>query len=762
MNKRLNYVALSKRILLLIFTLILQNNSLVTAQSQICSIQYGDAVTIEVEGVGQGQCKFEGQAGDLIAVQCGGCDYNTLSILDPSGHVVSTNQPLPTTGSYTMLLPFTYLGELSCGTLSYTSQVACENNSNAYCDQVGGTMFGQEWCPTNAIQQTNASGTIFVSLDHAVTNLPGVLIYSKWFGEETLFTSKVYGIYKLETDGSETRLTQDGHSDDPDLSPDKSQILYVVYGNPYQDDTGQIYIMDANGDNPHPLTQEVNDSLPKWSPDGKQIVFASDRTGTLDIYVMNADGSNQRNLTNTTSRNRWPIWSPDGQTIYFQSNRSGSIQIYSMKVDGSNLQQLTTNNGGASNYRPMPSPDGTKIAFASDRNKNGTNPDGSTTLEVYVMNIDGSNQERLSNYQYEDIPLAWSPDSKQILYFSDPARLMVMNADGTDVRRIPLFPETRASGIASWVGGDGSGDSDSLTIGNPNTIVPLTTFEGPNTFVWDVAWSPDGKELASANTDATVYIWDVASGKYQSVLNNYANAMRKVVWSPDGKRVATASDGKAVSIWDPITEELLLILQGHTNMLTSVAWSPDGKTLASTSFDQTVRLWDSTSGTLLNNIKLSTFAHDVAWSPDSTMFVVAEDDPAIIDAITGKTLNTLRGHNNYVIDVAWSPDGKTIASADADNTIRLWNVTGGETKVILDGSVSVRSTIAWSPNSKLLAGVSVDGSVKIWDAATGHVVESSDILNNYTLSVAWSPDGTRIATGDDKGSIQIWVLPSLP
>jgi WD40 repeat protein len=114
--------------------------------------------------------------------------------------------------------------------------------------------------------------------------------------------------------------------------------------------------------------------------------------------------------------------------------------------------------------------------------------------------------------------------------------------------------------------------------------------------VLSVAWSPDGKILASGSDDQTVKLPDGAVGKPLASLQGYTGDVYSVAWSPDGKTLATGSDDQTVKLWEAATGKLLSSLQGHTGAVYSVAWSPDGTTLATGSDDRTVKLWDAAAG----------------------------------------------------------------------------------------------------------------------------------------------------------------------
>jgi TolB protein len=236
----------------------------------------------------------------------------------------------------------------------------------------------------------------------------------------------------------------------PMFSPDNSKIVFESNRNGNFD----IYMMNADSSNIKQLTFDTAfDGTPAWSPDGKQIVFATERDNDPEIYIMNADGSNQKRITNTKGDDSHPKFTPDGKRIIFCSARSTPdltadwskqwIEIYTMNIDGSDVKQVS--DFKAVSTFPSLSPDGKKIVFRMVTAQPGFNWDLSNSVrnsEIFIMNSDGTNPVNITNNAAFDGWPVWSADGKKILFASNrngPAnvsQIYIVDADGNNLQQL--------------------------------------------------------------------------------------------------------------------------------------------------------------------------------------------------------------------------------------------------------------------------------------------------------------------------------------
>jgi WD40 repeat protein/serine/threonine protein kinase len=495
-----------------------------------------------------------------------------------------------------------------------------------------------------------------------------------------------------------------------------------------------------------------------FSPDGQRLASTSwDQT----VRVWDAHTGKEALLLRGHTAPIWSVaFSPDGKYLASASHDQ-TAKIW----DAQTGRELLTLKGHAAIVW--------SVAFSPDSKRLATGG-GDQTVKVWeassgrelltlsrhtgqVMSVAFSpDGQRLATGSYDQMAKIWDlRTGQELLTLKGHTSLVWSMAFSPDGQRLATGGQDQTAKI--W---DVRGEQDMLTL------------KGFPSGVSDVAFSPDGQRLATAGgtryvsaaagnglmaDEAMTKIWDASTGQELLALTGKTGPVISVAFSPDGRRLATGSEDGTTKLWDAHSGQEILAFQGHTDRVRTVVFSPDGQRLVTASWDGTTKIWDTGTGQIL--LSIAALANRVVLSPDGRRLATADwsaRTATVWDALSGQKLRTLTGYNAPVYAVAFSPDGRRLATTCGDGTARVCDAVSGQQLLILRGHSGYVDGVAYSPDGRRLATTSGDRTARIWDAVSGQRLLSLAGHTSSVFSVAFSPDGQRLATGSNDRTARIW------
>ncbi|KAE8358593.1 WD40-repeat-containing domain protein [Aspergillus caelatus] len=300
-----------------------------------------------------------------------------------------------------------------------------------------------------------------------------------------------------------------------------------------------------------------------------------------------------------------------------------------------------------------------------------------------------------------------------------------------------------------------SGSNDyTVKLWDPKTGLLLHTFNH-NYDVSAVAFTTDSKLVASSS-DEHIQLWDIAVGALQRTLSDHTSTVTALAFSPDGKRLVSGSNDNTINIWDLATYAVLQTLKGHGDFVEEVSISPNGKLIASGSLDCTVRIWDLDTGALLWTSEHDDFVRGVRFSPNNELVISGFKSGTVRlwDAATGRPRKTFSA--GRISSLAFSPDGRLATAGGQD--LQLWDKPMDRPIQTFEGHAREIFGVTFSPHGELLVSCSADGTVRVWDT---NLVAAHKALRKHSYEVAAtriSPDGKLLGSGSTDYKIQLWDI----
>jgi WD40 repeat protein len=530
------------------------------------------------------------------------------------------------------------------------------------------------------------------------------------------------------------------------FSPDGRQL---VSGG--DDETVRIWELASRD---HGLIRILERSGPDFGPnDEPKLSGMTGRIRMWDPFAGKAQDARGEAMSSARRDSR-----PNGAGVRRRNSASASGSVDSVEArdaaSGPVLSALSETGGTFERHAYSVSPDGKQIVVTGGERHGGD-------LKIFDI-ASGRVVHTLSENGGPFLHAIFSPDGKWVAGSGFEMIKIWDTASGKLIRTIDGMSRLAMERVAIISSLAISSDGTRLAAGNSQGTIQLlevssgrllVTLSGHVGSVDSVAFSPDGSRIVTTARDA-LRIWEPNNGQELLTLRAPSEKARQTVFSPDGKHLVSKSNGGRLKFWNAPSRQKVLTLAEYSEPM---ALSPDGRWLACEGPDGDVQLVDRLSGNaILTFAGESSDCYCLAFSPDGKSIAggVKGDTLNVWDTDSGKLIREMKGHTHIVGSVAFSPDGQRIVSGSGDLSIRIWEAASGQAIRTITGHWA--SCVAFSPDGKLIAASNRYSTIRLWNAETGDEVRTISGNEEGYECFAFSPDGRRIASGGHDANVRLW------